>query len=259
MTDGQGGDAADPGCEQTVGADEQCADQPLDDHRKGSFDFDVVAGRQDLQPEPGCPGRGVCIPHDTFLGRVGRIRKQTNDLCLRNQFRDEFQTLRRQIDREKSNAGKIAVRPRHAAHQTVPYRIAADHEHDRDRRGRSAGCAQRWRSGSKDYIDVTTDQIGGECLHLIVFAASPAIFDGEVLTLCKSKFAETLPEGREARRKSARRSRGKVTDDGRFRLRSRAERHRRDAAKCRNKVAPSHYLIKASRLIVEAPSTSRTV
>jgi hypothetical protein len=87
----------------------------------------------------------------------------------------------------------------HAVAITMPDsqldRIAALHEHNRDRRGcrfgsnRSLGAA-----GGHNDCHFFPDKLGGKIWQFVVVIFCPAIFDGNVLTFYKTELAQPLFE-----------------------------------------------------------------
>ena len=77
-----------------------------------------------------------------------------------------------------------------------PDRINAGDEDDRNGRGGSFGREHpKDVTGLGDYGDLLMDQIGRQCRQPIVLLIRPAIFDGDIPTLDKARFAQTLAEG----------------------------------------------------------------
>ena len=76
---------------------------------------------------------------------------------------------------------------------TIANGIAAASEYDRNGRGcifcrvcRAAGCC--------DHVDLTADEIGGQCRQSVVAAFCPAVFDSHVFSLSVADFSRSLTE-----------------------------------------------------------------
>jgi hypothetical protein len=141
---------------------------------------------------------------------------------------------------EKIEASRVATRPGEARDQTVPDRVFADAEDDRDRRGRSFGReGSRGAGGRGDNGHATPDEVSYERWQAIVLALQPVVLDRHILTIDVAGFVETLTE----RSGTARIGRPAVDEaDYRHRrlLRARRERPcRHRAADQRDELAPS--------------------
>ena len=67
------------------------------------------------------------------------------------------------------------------------------HKHDRDRRGCVLRCESRGiAAGRHEHIDAPLHKLCSECRQTVILAASPAVFDGDVVALEKAGFSQTF-------------------------------------------------------------------
>src|SRR5438067_10179452 len=99
-----------------------------------------------------------------------------------------------QLDEQEGDAGEVAARPGETVYQAIRDWVSAGHKDDRGRQARALGGDSRRAADRYDYIDLATDEIGGQCRQPIVVALCPAVFDRHILPLDIAGFAQSLPK-----------------------------------------------------------------
>jgi hypothetical protein len=91
-----------------------------------------------------------------------------------------------------------------------------------------------------DHRDLMADQILGQAEQPIRVPFRPAVFDNEVAALNKASFGQTAVKRCERFASAIERSRMKIADHGKRRLRPRRKRPRRRASQPSDEFPPSH-------------------
>jgi hypothetical protein len=97
------------------------------------------------------------------------------------------------------------------------HRITVHHEHDGDRRGRSAGGCRLRRRYRNDHVDGELDELERQRRQLQELPVRITVLDRDVLTGDVAQLAQSLPEGVEAGNVDARRPSRQHTNPRRLR------------------------------------------
>ena len=101
-----------------------------------------------------------------------------------HQLTQEFQPLRRQVNRKKIDACQVSARPSEAGDKAAFDRIGTGQEDDGNRRGYRLGGGRRYScAGRGDNGDLFTNQFGRQRRHSVDLILGPTVFDRHVLAL----------------------------------------------------------------------------
>jgi hypothetical protein len=157
----------------------------------------------------------------------------------RHQFEQQSQPFCHRLSSDQRDAGDVTARPVEAGDQPERDRVAADHEHDRNRRGRRFGRADRRGAGGRDDGgDPPVDQIGRQCRQPIVLAVRVAVFDRHVAAFGMTGFAQAFAECGEEMGELGRRGAVQISNHRHRLLRARRERPSRRAAEQSDELWP---------------------
>jgi hypothetical protein len=96
---------------------------------------------------------------DSVFRYLGRIDEHNNTRGCRHQRTQEFQPLCAQLANEKIDPRQVAAGLGKAGHKTESYRVFADGEDDRDRRGCRLGCERHSGASARgDHRDPSANQ-----------------------------------------------------------------------------------------------------
>src|SRR5262245_44494764 len=104
----------------------------------------------------------------------------------------QFNSLCRQLNREKIDAREITPGPGEARDQTELDGVGTDIEHDGDRRGCRLGLQRRMRTPSSDHSNASPNQFGGERRQPLGLVLGPAVFDRHVLAFYEARVLDAL-------------------------------------------------------------------
>src|SRR5262249_2410847 len=117
------------------------------------------------------------------------------------QFTEQPQPFRLKFENKRAHARDVAARALHAGNDAAPDGVGAPNEDDRYSRAlrlrAQRGC---FPTNCNDDGHLSMHEIGGEPRQSIVSTLSPTIVQGDVLTLYKACFNETLADDRDERR-----------------------------------------------------------
>ena len=108
---------------------------------------------------------------------------------------EKFKPFRPDIGIHAGNAGHVSTRPVEGGDQAVFDRVVANGEDDRYRsRRRLGGAGHGIAAHCSDHRHFAADEIGRQFREVVAFVASPAEFDGDVLTFDEARLAQALAE-----------------------------------------------------------------
>src|SRR5262249_19694378 len=152
----------------------------------------------DLLPDTAGGGLNVIQP-DCGSG-IARVHEHSGRRRMGQQLTHQLQPLRLHLDLKRANPGDVAARTMQARDETAPNRVGASRENDWYGRGRRLGRDGRYLAAdcnNDGYLPM--HEIGGEPRQAIVLTLSPTIVEGDVLTIDKACFIETLADDRNER------------------------------------------------------------
>src|SRR6516162_1074608 len=141
-------------------------------------------------------GRPQLCQDDLGWCSVARIDKHAELLRSRQQLAQKPYPLAHRSRRQIVEAGCIAARPSQTGDKPKRHRVFGNPEDNGDPGSCVLGRA-RPRLGARrgDDVNIATNEVGREFRKQIELAFGPAIFDGDVTTLNKTRFCQTLAEG----------------------------------------------------------------
>src|SRR6202022_2438306 len=126
-----------------------------------------------------------------WIGCVG----QSGDPARRRQYvADQLDALAGQFSGYARDAGDISARPRKARDQPRTDGISCLGHDDRDFARRLLCCQSGGREPSDDYIDIETDQLGGQLGKPVEMSLRRSKLKSNVLPLDITQIAQSLPE-----------------------------------------------------------------
>ena len=111
------------------------------------------------------------------------VHKESNDSRIGNEFVQQRELLRRQINSEKACSGDVPARPVEARHDAGPDRVPAIDEDDGNGCRRRFGGKRRCIGVSNDYEDPAANQIIRQYRQSIILLLRPAVFDHQIAAL----------------------------------------------------------------------------
>ena len=173
----------------------------LDQPRKCRIDVANGARIENRDLLPEVAGGGLNVTQLVFGIEIVRVHENSGRPGMGPQFAQQPQPLRLERDKERACARDVAARTLHAGDDAAPDGVGATREDDRyasaRRLGRQRGCLT---THCNDDGHLSTHEIGGEARQSIVLTLGPTIVQGDVLTLDKACFNETLADDRDESR-----------------------------------------------------------
>src|SRR5262249_10845561 len=123
------------------------------------------------------------------------IEQQSDDASAGNELKQKLRLLRYNIATEPADAGNISARLVEAPDDTCLDWIAAEREHDRDRRSRRLGGNDRRSAADcNDYRDPSGDKIGRQHWQSVILTLGPAEGDMNVLAFDIARVPQSQPK-----------------------------------------------------------------
>src|SRR5262249_24764274 len=178
------------------------------------------------------------------------IEQQSDDASVGNELKQKLQLLRYNIATEPADAGNVSARLVEAPDDTCLDWIAAEREHDRDRRSRQLGGNDRRSAADcNDYRDPSGHKISPQHWQSVILTVGPTEGDVNVLAFDIARVPQSQPKCHLVPSRFARRPAAEEPDHRQRRL-LRARRERPSgytAAEQRYELAPSHSMTSSAR------------
>ena len=174
----------------------------------------------------------LCLGGEGLGPRHAWVHEHPHDGRLWDQLAKQPELLRPLRTQQAGHAGNVATGSVETGDEAQPHGVFSQVDHEGNFRGCRLGRQRRRLSAGRDNdSNLPAYQLLGQRLHAAVLAASPAVFDGDVLPFDVARFAQAPTDCGQHRHVGFRRSRAEISDYRHRRLlRARPERPCRSAA-----------------------------
>src|SRR5262249_24369274 len=236
--------------QEWIGTFDERFDPSLDERLESAVDFCFGAGMENMKLAAELFHRFLELRGLESNFGVVWIEQQSDDASVGNELKQKLQLLRYKIGSEPADAGNVSARLVEAPDDTCLDWIAAEREHDRDRRSRCfGGNVRRSAADWNNYRDPSGDKIGRQYWQSVILTVGPTEGDLNVLAFDIARVPQSQPKCHLVRSRFARRPAAEEPDHRHRRLlRARRERPRgRRAAEQRDELAAVHSITSSAR------------
>src|SRR5262249_5221056 len=247
---GQRDDVPSSAEQERIGALDQRTDAPFDERRECAVDFRFATGIDDMELAAEFLRRFLDLRGLESDFGVVWIEQQSDDASVGNELKQKLQLLGYNIATEPADAGNVSTRLVEAPDDTCLDWIAAEREHDRDRRSRRLGGNDRRSAADcNDYRDPSGDKISRQYWQSVILTVGPTEGDVNVLAFDLARVPQSQPKCHLVPSRFARRPAAEEPDHRHRRLlRARRERPRDcSAAEQRDELAAVHSITSSAR------------
>src|SRR5262245_15389012 len=249
MAGGQRDDVPSSAEQERIGALDQRTDAPFDERRECSVDFRFATGIDDMELAAKFLRRFLELRGLESDFGVVWIEQQSDDASVGNELKQKLQLLRYNIATEPADAGNVSARLVEASDDTCLDWIAAEREHDRDRRSRRLGGSDRRSAADcNDYRNPSGDKISRQYWQSVILTVGPTEGDVNVLPFDIARVPQSQPKCHLVPSRFARRPAAEEPDHRQRRLlRAHRERPCRRAAEQRDELPSFHSITSSAR------------